>query len=82
MQPLTCKELVELVTAYFEQALPADDRARFEQHLSVCPGCATYVEQMRQTIALVGDLREEDVSPPAQQRLLQAFRDWKRDASG
>lgn len=82
MRAMTCKELVELVSAYFDQALPADDRARFEQHVSVCPGCAIYVEQMRQTIALVGDLREEDVSPAAQQRLLQAFQDWKRDASG
>lgn len=78
MSELTCKELVELVTAYFEGALPTDERARFERHLGVCPGCATYVEQMRQTITLVGDLREEDVTPAAQQRLLQAFRDWKR----
>jgi len=78
MPELTCKELVELVTAYFEDALPNDERARFERHLSVCPGCSTYVEQMRQTITLVGDLREEDVTPAAQQRLLQAFRDWKR----
>ena len=81
MQSLTCKELVELVTAYFEQELPAADQARFEQHLSMCPGCATYVEQMRQTIALVGSLREEDVSPTAQRQLLQVFRDWKRDAT-
>jgi anti-sigma factor RsiW len=78
MQEMTCKELVELVTAYFEGALPEDEQARFERHLGVCPGCEAYVEQMRQTIALVGDLREEHVSPDAQQPLLQAFRDWKR----
>lgn len=82
MAPMTCKELVELVTAYFEQALPAEDRARFEQHLSACPGCTAYVAQMRETIALVGELREEHVSPTAERRLLQAFRNWKRDASG
>jgi hypothetical protein len=40
-------------------------------------GCAIYVEQMGQTIALIGDLREDDVSPAAQNQLLQAFRDWK-----
>jgi anti-sigma factor RsiW len=78
MQEMTCKELVELVTAYFDGALPEDEQTRFERHLGVCPGCETYVEQMRQTIALVGDLREEHVSPDAQQHLLQAFRDWKR----
>lgn len=80
MPEMTCKELVELVTAYFESALPDDERARFERHLGVCPGCTAYVEQMRQTITLVGGLREEDVSPAAQRRLLQAFRDWKRGA--
>lgn len=79
MQELTCKELVELVTAYFEDALSADERLRFERHVSVCPGCSAYVEQMRQTITLVGELREQDVSPSAEQQLLQAFRGWKRD---
>ena len=80
MPEMTCKELVELVTAYFDDALPSDARARFERHIGVCPGCAVYVEQMRQTITLVGELREEDVTPTAQARLLQAFRDWKRGA--
>lgn len=79
MQELTCKELVELVTAYFEDALSANERLRFERHVSVCPGCSAYVEQMRQTITLVGELREQDVSPSAEQQLLQAFRGWKRD---
>lgn len=79
MQELTCKELVELVTAYFEDALSANERLRFERHVSVCPGCSAYMEQMRQTITLVGELREQDVSPTAEQQLLQAFRGWKRD---
>ncbi len=79
MQEMTCKELVELVTAYFEDALPASERLRFERHVGVCPGCNTYVEQMRQTITLMGGLREEDVSPAAEHQLLQAFRGWKRD---
>jgi anti-sigma factor RsiW len=78
MPEMTCKELVELVTAYFEDTMSAEERARFERHLGVCPGCVTYVDQMRQTIQLVGDLREEHVSPAAQNQLLHAFRDWKR----
>jgi anti-sigma factor RsiW len=83
MAELTCKELVELVTAYFDGALPSDERARFERHLAGCGGCTVYVEQMRQTITLVGGLREQDVSPEAERSLLHAFRDWKggkRDA--
>jgi len=39
---LVCRELVELVTEYLSEALSADDRARFEHHLSECPPCTTY----------------------------------------
>jgi hypothetical protein len=74
---LTCRELVELVTDYFEDVLSPVDRARFEDHASGCGGCAAYLEQMGKTIALVGRLTEEDVSPEAEEELLAAFRDWK-----
>jgi anti-sigma factor RsiW len=73
---MSCRELVELVTAYLEHALPLEDRMRFDAHLSECDGCSTYLDQMRTTIALTGTLRVEDVSPAAEQALLQTFRDW------
>ncbi len=75
---LTCKELVEIVTDYLEDRLHAADRYRFEQHLAGCDGCTRYVEQMRQTIRLVGTLREEDVPEPIRDALLVAFRGWQR----
>ena len=75
---LTCKELVELVTEYFEETLPAAQRARFEQHLTRCDGCTTYLQQMRQTIRMLGRLTEESIASQARQELLQIFRDWKR----
>ncbi len=65
------------MTAYFEDALPPADRARFEAHLAICDGCARYVAQMRQTVRLTGTLREEDVDRAARERLLGAFRGWK-----
>jgi anti-sigma factor RsiW len=74
---LTCKELVELVTEYLEGALSRDEQARFERHLSICPGCRTYVQQFRETIAMTGRLREEDVPPGARDELLAQFHDWK-----
>jgi anti-sigma factor RsiW len=74
---ISCRELVELVTAYLEGALSTEDRMRFESHLSRCDGCSTYLEQMRRTIELMGTLRVDDVSREAEQALLHAFRDWK-----
>ena len=60
---MTCQELVELVTDYLEDTLPDEERARFEAHLALCPGCVTYLEQMRQTIQLAGLLTEDSLSP-------------------
>jgi anti-sigma factor RsiW len=75
---ITCEEVVELVTAYFEGALPADEADLFEQHLNFCEGCDWYVDQMRATVAAVGRIGEEDLPPETRERLLTAFRDWKR----
>jgi predicted anti-sigma-YlaC factor YlaD len=73
---LTCAEIVELVTDYLEGGLSTEDRERFEEHIGYCDWCLTYLDQMRQTIATVGELREEDLSPELQGGLLDAFRDW------
>jgi hypothetical protein len=74
---LTCRELVELVTGYLEDSLPADDRVRFDQHLVDCPYCQTYLEQMRQAISLLGKITETSIDPAAEGNLLRCFRDWK-----
>jgi anti-sigma factor RsiW len=73
---LSCREVVELVTAYLEGALSLGDRMRFENHLSACDGCTMYLEQMRRTIELTGTLRIDDVPPDAVSKLVRAFRDW------
>jgi anti-sigma factor RsiW len=75
---LACAELVELITDYLEGELPARDRRRFEAHLTACDGCDVYLEQMRRTISVTGRLREEDVPPELEERLLVAFEGWKR----
>lgn len=74
---LTCKELVTLISEYFEGALPAELRSRFDQHIAHCGNCAAYLEQLRTTIRLVGTLRERDIEPQARQALMSAFHDWK-----
>jgi len=74
---MSCRELVELVTAYLENALSLEDRMRFETHISGCHGCTTYLEQMRLTIRLTGMLRVDDVSREAEAALLGVFRSWR-----
>ena len=75
---LTCHEVVELVTDYLEGALPPEVRGRVKEHLALCDGCSTYLEQMRETIRLTGMIREEQIPEEEKQRLLEAFRGWTR----
>jgi anti-sigma factor RsiW len=75
---VTCEEVVELVTDYVEAALPPDEASLFEQHLNLCDGCARYLHQMRVTIASVGQIGTPTLPDETRDRLLTAFRDWKR----
>ena len=74
---MTCQELVELVTDYFDGALDEALRDRFEAHLNVCPDCKQYVAQMRVTLQLAQDLTVLEQRPEVG-ILLDAFRDWHR----
>jgi anti-sigma factor RsiW len=75
---ISCQEVVELVSDYLDEALAADEAALFEQHLNFCEGCVWYVDQLRTTVATLGQIREEDLPAPTRERLMTAFRDWKR----
>lgn len=77
-EALSCQELVELVTDYFEGALSIADLRRFEEHLAGCDGCTAYLEQMRGTLRVTGTLSTDDLSAEAERALLDAFRDWAR----
>ncbi len=77
---VNCDELVELITDYLEGSMPEDQRARFDEHVSGCDGCATYLEQFRIAIRLTGMLSEDRVAPHAREALLGVFRDWRASA--
>jgi predicted anti-sigma-YlaC factor YlaD len=76
-QALTCHEIIELLSTYIEGGLTADDRSRVDEHLALCDGCTTYLEQMRETIRLSGMVTDEQVPEDEKTALLAAFRDWR-----
>ncbi|HEX6400413.1 MAG TPA: zf-HC2 domain-containing protein [Actinomycetota bacterium] len=73
---MTCKELVELVTAYLDGGLGRGRRRRFEAHLAGCDGCTAHLAQIRETIRVTGGLREDQVTHEQRTALLAAFRGW------
>ena len=73
---LVCRQVVELISDYLDDALPADVRAAVEVHLAGCDGCTMVLQEFRRTISMTGMLTEDDVTPAQRDILLAAFRGW------
>jgi anti-sigma factor RsiW len=58
---MACQDLVQLITAYLDGALPDDIRTQVDEHLDGCDGCQNVLAQWRTIIALAGRLTEDDV---------------------
>jgi anti-sigma factor RsiW len=61
---LTCQELIGFLADYVEGELAADERARFDAHLAVCPHCVDYLHGYRESVRL-GQAAFADGSIPA-----------------
>ena len=62
---VTCQQFVELITDYFEGALPPRTLCHVEEHLVMCDWCVTYLEQMESTVASLAALGEPGASEPS-----------------
>ena len=62
---VTCRQFVELLTDYFEGALPSRTRGQMEEHLVMCDWCVTYAEQMQATIDSLTQLRDAPAAEPS-----------------
>lgn len=78
---LTCKEVVELVTNYLENALLPGLRKQLEEYVADCSGCTNYIEQVRLTVGMLHQLAQEPVFPETKQELLEVFWSWKNNTS-
>ena len=49
----------------------------FERHLTACPHCREYLDQMRVTIALLGRVEPESLAPEVRDELVTLYRRWR-----
>jgi anti-sigma factor RsiW len=75
---ISCREVVELVTAYLDGALSPAETDRMEAHLELCPPCVAYVEQVRTTARLATLATAELELRPDRDALLHAFQEFKQ----
>jgi hypothetical protein len=72
---LTCREIAELATDYFEVSLPPTTSERFAAHVSRCDGCQAYLRQVRITVDIVHTVAAP--APVDAGGLLANFRRWR-----
>ena len=71
---LTCREFVEMVTAFLDSALDQEAVGRFVAHIPACDGCGRYLDNVRQTIRALGDLPVERLPVDTHDALVAALR--------
>ena len=60
---MTCREFADYIADYLSGELPADVRARFEQHITVCPNCVKYLAGYKATIDLGRAAFSDEAAP-------------------
>ena len=76
---VTCREVVELLSDYLDDAIPAPDRARLDAHLAGCDGCSSALEQLREAIRVTGTLTEEQAAQEQLEPVRSVFRAWRNE---
>ncbi len=79
---LECREVVEVVSDFLSGALTAEDRARLEQHLLVCPPCTLHIAQVRATVEYLAELGTDRVAVEVGPALVDLFRHWAKKRAG
>lgn len=72
---MTCRELIDFLAEYLDDALPARQRIVFETHLLVCPACRDYLRTYKQSIHLARNSLceiEGEVPDQAPEELIRA----------
>ena len=62
---MTCREFTDFIVDHCEGRLPKPVAEEFDDHLSVCPACRTYLRNYRRTIDLARDAARGDEALPA-----------------
>ena len=77
---MTCRECSEFLSDYLDGELDPAVRATFDQHLSRCPSCVTYLDQFAATIRAerLAFADDEDSECPLPEELIRAILEARR----
>ena len=71
MTVMTCRDVIEFLSAYLEGNLAPEERATFEAHLVECPDCVRYLRTYEAAVVLAKGAF--DPSDPVPDKLVHAI---------
>jgi anti-sigma factor RsiW len=77
---VTCREFADFVVDYFDGQLADGTRARFDEHLTLCPDCVQYLQQYRDTVQAGRSAFDDELPAAIPDVLVRAILDARRPA--
>lgn len=72
MSLLTCKQFLEELNDYLDEAVDAELRHRIETHITECPNCFVILDTTQKTIRVYKGMQPQELPEDVQTRLLKA----------
>ena len=70
----TCRQISDLVLDYLNEKLTPATKRDFEQHLSICPDCVSFLNTYKMTVAVTTSVKVEQLPPKVQGNILAFLR--------
>jgi len=70
----TCRQISDLVFDYLNGKLAPAAKLDFEQHLSLCPDCVSFLNTYRKTVAVTNSVKVDQLPPKVRENILAFLR--------
>jgi anti-sigma factor RsiW len=70
----TCRQLTDLVFDYLNDKLTPAAKLDFEQHLSLCPDCVSFLKTYKKTVATTRSIKAERLPLMVRENILAFLR--------
>ena len=70
---LTCKEFLQELSDYLDEAVDADVKAKLESHIALCPNCWVVCDTTKKTIRIYKGMEPYSIPSDIESRLMAAL---------
>jgi predicted anti-sigma-YlaC factor YlaD len=76
---VSCKQVVELLSSYFEGELTGAAKTSIDLHVTACPECKNFADSFQATGRMVGSLEYGEIPREFRQRLRETLTEHLRE---